>query len=85
MKDQVKTENNASLAVNLQRWVRRFFPYKAHFALEYDKGYGVFKRTGWTVIIGYSIVCQLEKYLIWALVKSLWRYQSWELESKLNA
>ena len=68
----------------LYKLVRRVFPIGMHFSIEYDRNYGINSRKGWTVVIGYSVVCQLEKYFIWSLIKSLWKYQSWDLENKLK-
>ena len=77
-------QNETTDRGRLHKLVRRVFPIGMHFSIEYDRTYGINNRRGWTVTIGYSIVCQLENYLIWALIKSLWKYQKWDLENKLN-
>ncbi len=50
------------------------------FKLEYDKNYGYFNRTGWSVVINGIFYVELEKYLFIALIKAMKCY----LQAKLN-
>jgi hypothetical protein len=42
------------------------------FKLEYDKDYGIDKRTGWSVCTNGSYVAVLEGWLIVAIIKSIY-------------
>jgi hypothetical protein len=69
----------------IHKAIRIFFPWRAHVAIEYNKGYGCLDKSGWTIIIGGVIVCQLERYLSWALFKSMCKYLRWTREKKVGA
>lgn len=51
------------------------------FKVDFDRDYGVDKRTGWSVCINGSYVSELEKYLFTALRKAFYVYYFvWEKE-----
>ncbi len=45
-----------------------------HFALEWDKNYGINQRTGWSVIVNGSVCSPLEKWLVVAIAKAIYTY-----------
>ena len=49
------------------------------FAIEWDKDYGIDKRTGWTVKLDGAVLVQLERFLLVALWKSWRRKRLWVL------
>ena len=42
--------------------------------IEYDKDYGIDKRTGWSIAINGWYVVQFHKYLVVALIKAFYEY-----------
>ena len=45
-----------------------------NFSLQFDKDYGINKRTGWSICINGSFMSQLEKYLVVAIWKAFYCY-----------
>jgi hypothetical protein len=68
----------------MHKAVRIFLPWRAHVGIEYNNNYGIFKKRGWTVVIGNTVVYQFERYLVWALIKSLCKYLKWPMENKMK-
>ncbi len=42
--------------------------------IEFDRNYGIDKRTGWSIVINGSFMAELEKYLFIAVIKTFYRY-----------
>lgn len=43
------------------------------FSLQWDKDYGLLKKTGWTVTVDGLVIVHLKKSLLAALVLTWWR------------
>lgn len=43
------------------------------FKVEWDRDYGINKRTGWSIVVDGSFVVQLERFLIIAISKTLYK------------
>ena len=43
------------------------------FKLEWDREYGINKRTGWSIVVDGSVIVQLERFSIIAVVKALYK------------
>jgi hypothetical protein len=46
----------------------------APFRIEYDRDYGIDRRSGWTVIIGGRVIVELYRSLIGALCIAAWKW-----------
>lgn len=42
-----------------------------NFEIQFDRGYGIDKRTGWTVVVDGSVLAELEPWLIVAVFKAI--------------
>jgi hypothetical protein len=47
-------------------------------SIEYDKDYGIDKRTGWSLCINGNVVNQFESSLIKCLIKGIKTYRDWK-------
>jgi len=50
------------------------------FSLEFDRDYGMHKRTGWTVVMDGCVCSELERNILISLRKAYIRRWAWEDE-----
>jgi hypothetical protein len=72
----------ASRIPPMLKLIRVFVPLRRHFAIEYNNNYGMRKRQGWTIVICGQVVCQFERYLLWALARAFAKYMFWPSDLK---